>query len=357
MVDERLEQGRTAVAEAFRVLNRNAMASKKRYDLTHDVLMKFKVGNQVVLIKGAFIDGNLPKAEEPTFETIYTVSRVLEKDNYELQTRDGKQLKDPVHVSRMLPACTPQDFSAEKGAAEYPVECIIGRRSRLVPRGPRKGETVIEYRVKWVGYGRNYHAYWYPAELLGSITELVAAYNALHPLPPASEPKQAELRYEAAEITQPEPSKDALRRPHFRRRPEAVDAAALPPPATEGDGSDGDEPAETAMPDTADRFPAGSLVEVHYTSGHGGARWWRGTVVRTYISRPRNEAPPDRVICVRFEATEYGDKIYKLELSKYEIRRAYPTGLRNRGLTPAEGGRGGRAASEGDGPHALIARS
>ena len=103
-VDERLQKGSAAIAEAFKVLNRNAMASKKRYDFKHDVGMKFRVGQQVILIKGAFIDGNLPKAEEPTFETLYTVSRVLENDNYELQTRGGQRLKDTVHVSRMLPA-------------------------------------------------------------------------------------------------------------------------------------------------------------------------------------------------------------------------------------------------------------
>ena len=322
-VDERLEQGRAAITEAFRVLHRNAMASKKRYDLKHDVNMKFRVGQQVILVKGTFIDGNLPKGEEPTFETIYTVSRVLGNDNYELQTRAGHQLKGPVHVTRMLPACTPLDFSAEKGAAEYPVECIVDRRQRVAPRGPRRGESIIEYRVKWVGYGRNYGAYWYPAEFLGPITELVAAYNSKHPLPPSSEPTPAELRTEFGEPVHPGPTEEAASRPHFRRRPDAAEEIEAPPAVSEPEEES--EASEPPAADTSDIFPAGSIIEVYYSGGHGGARWWRGTVIRTFVSRPRDGSPPTRVIYVRFDASEYGTKIYKYELDKYNVRLARVT--------------------------------
>jgi hypothetical protein len=87
------------------------------------------------------------------------------------------------------------------------------------------------------------------------------------------------------------------------------------------------EPADdapTTPPSTADIFPAGSLIEVRYSSGHDGARWWRGTVTRTFVSRPRRGGDADRVIEVRFDAAEYS-RLYKFPLRQYEVRGAHFT--------------------------------
>jgi hypothetical protein len=325
-VTDRITHGRAAVTEAFRVLERNALASKKRHDLKHDVNISYAVGQRVILVKGSYIDKNIPKAEQPTEDTVYTVSRVLEQGNYELQTPAGRKLKNPVNVARMLPAHTPRDFTAERGAAEYPVECIVDRRVRDRTTGPLRGPQIIEYRVKWVGYGRNYGNYWYPAEMLSSITELVAAYNARFPLPadhlPAALPSDAPA---ASGARQPLPTAEARERRHMRRRAEPgpttvsnEGGGAAAEPATEPDD------APTTPPSTADIFPAGSLIEVRYSSGHGGARWWRGTVTRTFVSRPRRGGDADRVIEVRFDAAEYS-RLYTFPLRQYEVRGAHFT--------------------------------
>ena len=68
--------------------------------------------------------------------------------------------------------------------------------------------------------------------------------------------------------------------------------------ALEGPTADTAPIEDTAAPDTTDVFPAGSRVEVQW----GDNQWWKGTVVRTYVSRTM---PRERVIVVKYDDTRW----------------------------------------------------
>eukprot|EP00966_Prymnesium_polylepis_P150163 3468548-Prymnesium_polylepis.1 len=69
--------------EVSRSLQLNQLHRLRKFNLQRDVVTEHPEGSRVLITKGRFVDGNLPKAEEPT-EGPFVVERKLENGNYSL---------------------------------------------------------------------------------------------------------------------------------------------------------------------------------------------------------------------------------------------------------------------------------
>jgi len=111
----------------------------------------------------------------------------------------------------------------------WSVSRVVGRRltsSADLAVGRVTGDPpVMEYRLRWSGLGSQYDQ-WRTNHYLDDIVELVAAYNARHPLPIGHTSLVLAPEARGNPAGQPPPSPAALARRHFRSRP------PQPPPAT-----------------------------------------------------------------------------------------------------------------------------
>ena len=270
-------------------LRTNALHQKRVYDLKRDVVAEHFPGDRVLLVKGLFIDGNLPKADEPTEATPFTVVRRLPNNNYLLAGPQSRKIKHPIHTSRIVPYPSRRSIPEAELNAMWPVKRVSGRRIVTVPNADGTSTRRVEYRLQWIGLGKQY-PYWYPFEYLHNIAELVADYNSTAPpLPPELAPPAVE--YEARDIDTEAPvvaSEEARARKHFRAR--AAPQSVLTP------GS---------IPDP---FPIGSRVEIFhknvdvYWGGDGSDAWLPATVVGSRIFRPRDtRVRPERRVEVTYD--------------------------------------------------------
>jgi hypothetical protein len=76
------------------------------------------------------------------------------------------------------------------GEAEFEVEALLGRRSKVISSkkakhapGGRKRTFRWEYLVKWTGYGHEHNEYVPEQELLRHCKQMVKAYDKQHPRP------------------------------------------------------------------------------------------------------------------------------------------------------------------------------
>ena len=151
----------------------------------------------------------------------------------------------------------------------------------------------MQYRVRWQGHP-GFTDTWRSVAYLDRVKELIDAYEARIGIQNKAE--RVHGRDAAIDLEETGDDKHPKRR-FFRGRPESskeeaeVKSAPQEPTAAPAPA----EPVEV-RDDTADAFPAKSRVEVQY----GDGTWWKGTVLRTYVSRTQ---PPERVIIV-----EYDDK-------------------------------------------------
>ena len=292
----RLEVTYDAVSKNLKL---NALHRKKAFDLKRDTQYRFKEGDSVLLLKGTYVDGNLTKKEfatEGPYEGPYTISARLENGNYRLRDMKTRRLHDEVHVERLQ--IYPKGEES-KDIERYPIKCVNGRRVVKLDKADRdlglpKGTEQLQYRVRWQGHP-GFTDTWRSVAYLDRVKELIDAYEARVGI--QGKVERVHNRDAAIDLEDTGDNKHPKRR-FFRGRPESsknveVDVVPQEPvPTTEP--VDPVEP--VTLDDTLDAFPAGSRVEVQY----GDGTWWKGTVLRTYVSRT---AHPERIIIV-----EYDDK-------------------------------------------------
>ncbi len=204
------------------------------------------------------------------------------------------------------------------------------------------GTAVVEYRLRWRGFARNYDT-WRTAHYLSDVFELVTAYRQAQrnkgviftdTVPP--------LPTESRDVSvQPPVDPDAVLRPHFRAtsvratlplalaarsKPAAIAAtpagASQPPvpvvrplPAA---GEVSDEPFYAGL---ADIYPAESKVLVK----HGDSGWWGGVVRRSFSSRTRQSStPPARRIVVEFDDPRYAGELFEHGLRGTPVQLLLP---------------------------------
>ena len=175
----RLHVSYDAVAQKLRA---NALHRLKAFDLKHDVVTTFKPGDRVLLVKGKFVDGNLPKADVPT-EGPFTVCRALPQDNYQLMDLHTRRLHDVVHVERLIPYPANRERPTSEAAVgsfdldRFAVEDVVGHSvssAADVDLGRSRGTPTIYYRIRWRGYAKDS---WRSIEYLHNIMPLVRAYR------------------------------------------------------------------------------------------------------------------------------------------------------------------------------------
>ena len=205
----------------------------------------------------------------------------------------------------------------------WPVHSVVGHRSTR--------EGAVEYLIRWVGFGSTYDT-WLSRRYLDTIAHLVSLYDenkgrALPPVARADRPQDEPT---------PPPATVARDTPRFRRRQHADPLAAAPSatdPRVDADTAPGDdlsqpledrdgppqgaEPSATSV-DLSDRFPVGTRVDVHYPRDD---KWWTGTVVHSYVYRPRTSGePPERRITVKYDDGAYKGEVFMHGLNGSEVR-------------------------------------
>ena len=228
-VQERLDDLNVVYDAAARSLRLKAISAKRRYDLRHEVNLWFKPGDRVLLVKGSVTDKKAikPKALIP-MDGPFTIAKALSNDRYLLADLHSRRIRDVVHVSRLVPyyAEVPSDDPAwmtdtAPSGGKWPVLDVVGRRTRVLKRaasdlGLAAGESVLEYKVRWVGFGKDSDT-WRPVQTLTDIIELVQGYDNRHP-PSAGLKEQMELVPRAPQEFV-EANDEAKQRRHMRSLP------------------------------------------------------------------------------------------------------------------------------------------
>jgi hypothetical protein len=248
-VKESLEVLGLAYDRVTQSLHLHALANLKKCDLRRDPLLAYQVGDLVILIKGDVVDKNLPKDQFPT-RGPYFIAKVLPNDNYILGGIDARRLA-PVNVDRLLPHPKPRP----PDILTSPVSRIVDHRwkehTQLDNSGKPTTVKTLEYRLRWAGLSSSYDSFRSLA-YLADIPQLVQAYNRR-----AGDAIPEGYRYfeEPAELDRARPplSEAALRRPHFRHRPQHStegDSAIAPaePPSTAEEDSPAAAPAPIPSP-------------------------------------------------------------------------------------------------------------
>jgi len=213
-------------------LGSNSLSRKKILDLKRDVVLRYRPGDRVLLIKGTVVDKNIPKAEEPTTGP-YTVDREVGQGRYKLRDLQSRRIHQEVHIDRLLPYPSRVTRSESDRISMWSVNRVVGRRLTSTADsavGRVAGDpSVMEYKLRWSGFGSQYDQ-WRSNHYLDDIAELVAAYNAKHPLP--AEHASLVLAPEVIDdpAGQPPPSPAALARRHFRSRPPTPSASTTVEP-------------------------------------------------------------------------------------------------------------------------------
>ena len=306
----RLDDLNVVYDAATRSLRLNAISAKRKYDLRHDVGLWFKAGDRVLLTKGAATDKGAiqPKAEIPN-EGPYTVQRALPYDRYSLTDLKTRQFRDTVHVSRLLPYFdkVPEDSSrwmignspGDKTGGQWPVHSLVGRRTRVLEKrndelGLPVGASVLEYKVRWVGWSPPSDR-WRAVQYLSGIFELINEYDRHNPFTPGNARDILPTVDRPAEPT-PIPTAQAQNRKHYRARLNPGPAPSLEDrqqgpivlPQTEelevNPQSMGEsiEDARQRLQGSLNRLPVNTRVRVYYPKED---QWWPGTVSKSWLPR------------------------------------------------------------------------
>ena len=294
--------------------------AKRIWDLKHDVVTKYKVGDGVLVVKGTVMDGTHAKNSEPTHGP-FTILACLPHDNYRLGDLHNQRLHDEFHVSRLRPYPSQSRFSEAQEALLYPVHAIVGHRIRTIPADQKgvlafaAGEQLVEYRIRWRGFTRAYDSF-RSVHFLDNIFELVAAYRAMRqaqgltPLPDDLPPLPV---VERNRVATPPPSPEAAdRRLRFQA---AQQPDATPPPPTSGAPLVADD---ATAPATPDLYPPGTLVQVRHPDG-----WHAGEVVKSFLSKRTKERPRERRIIISY-SSESTLGLCEHSLANIPIRLAPP---------------------------------
>ena len=328
-----------ASSESLRV---NALTAKRKYDLRRDVTLWFQPGDRVLLIKGTVFDKSAVhvKAVVP-MDGPFTVTRALPHDRYELADLGTRRIRSSIHVSRLVPyfgrveESDPRwKLTVHETGGSWPVQGIVGRRlSTLVKPisdlGLEKGEQLLEYRVRWTGFGRNSDT-WRPLQSLGEIMELVNEYDQRNPRPAAMDEHLE--RVPRPDSAVPPASAEAMKRRHYRSHPHPGEAR---PPLESSHNSVPDAPVPELMRTDAPlgehsiqpaaelqqqlaasmaRFPVGARVRTKYRDQTS----WDGTVVKSWLPRWRTvgKVPAHHI------TVSYDDPAFEGELFEHNVQES-----------------------------------
>ena len=359
-----LETCRVVYDAQLGALRLNAVHAKKRYDLKRDVVAAFAPGDLVLLIRGEVMDHSpFPKASIPT-DGPFTVSRRLAHDRYVLTDMRNRRIHNVVHVSRLVLYPAPRDddpgwmVSDPQTGGTWPVHSIVDRRRPQNASTAEGTATDFEYRLRFSGFGKKYDK-WLHRRYLSTLTPLINHYEESKGLAPPPLPRAVDY-----DSSQPAVDPALARVPRFARHAPAASAPPpllpappptdlpqlpslssalpssglpeLPPPALAcAPGTDlplatapsntqtYDAPIGPELPDTSDRFPVGSAVDVHYPLME---TWYSGVVVGSRVTRPRTVGKfPERRITVQYDAP-YEDELIEHGLTGSNVRlRPAPT--------------------------------
>jgi len=295
-IQEHVDRAQLVWAVVAAELDANALNAKAAVDLKREHNVSYAVGQQVLLVRGEFIDENLPKAEEPT-EGPFTVLKALEGGQYVLGDLRSKRMHHVVTEKRLLPYPSRRLNSTEELAARYTVDRIVDRKLS------KDGRTLV-YRIRWSGFNKTYDS-WRSMDYLHEVAPLVAAYNRLIPLPVDQQP--IDLRPVEADIAQPSPALEAFRRKHFR----ALSGGVHAPPATAPNSDD-----------LLEAYAVGTRVEMLYNE-QGALVWYTGTITRgvATLSRMRK---PDLSYSISFDGETRVQGPYKLSCNSLRLLEDAP---------------------------------
>jgi len=291
-VAEHLERMILVWEVVARRLGINALNRKKAVDMKREQRISYVPGQQVLLVKGRFVDGNLPKIEEPT-EGPFTVLSCAGQGNCVLGNLRSQRMHEVIHESRLLPYPTRRLNTLDEIAQRGCVDRICGRKREV---DKRTGETIFKYRVRWMGYTKISDS-WRTADELQEVAPLVAAYNELQPLP--SDAQQEVLTSANVPMETPATTEAAMRVPHFR--------------ALHG-GTIGVTEEEPAIP-YEEQFPVGSRAEMLYENEDGTYQWYEGVITRSKATEDKNGGA-DLSYSIKFP----GEPVRPYKLSRNSLR-------------------------------------
>ena len=295
-VQRHIERAQLVWAVVAHELDVHALNAKAAADLKREHKIKYFPGQQVLLVRGEHIDGNLPKVEDPT-EGPFTVLRALAGGQYVLGDLRSKRMHDVVTEKRLVPYPSRRLNSAEELAARHTVDRIVDRKLG------DDGQTLY-YRIRWSGFSKNYDS-WRSMEYLHEVAPLVAAYNRLVPLPETHQPLH--LSPVDSDVVQPPPQPEALRRRHFR----PLDGGNRAPPA-----------AAPNSDDLLTSYAVGTRVEMLY-SEEGVLAWYRGTITRCSAALSRDRKP-DLSFSLLFDGDNRTYGPYKLSCNSLRLMEDAP---------------------------------
>ena len=355
----RLDDLNVSYDAAARSLRINALSAKRRYDLRHDVMVWFRVGDQVLLIKGSAFDKTAikPKAELPT-DGPFTVLKALPYDKYVLADSKTRRFKQPIHVSRLVPyfGNKPEEPSkwmignapGDRSGGRWPVHSLVGRRLKTLTKrndelGLPVGAQVLEYKVRWVGFTQGADQ-WRAVPYLDNIRELVNEYDQHNPFTPADAPDpQRGLDRPAQTVDGPTEQAQAQR--HYRAHlnsgtPPPVDSRGSVTPSPKERPREETEVSEPAIESAEDvrrrlhdslaRLPVNTRVRVHFPRD---GLSWIGTITKSWLPKWRiaTKAPAHHVW------VEYDDPQYT-EPFEHNVQESVIEVLEQNTLEPVETG-------------------
>ena len=285
------------------------LSRKKTYDLKHDVRLRFEIGNRVLRLAGTKKDA---KAVHPKGTNFWlgpcNVEKVLPFDDYTVRDIRTGRVYPKVHVSRLRWA--PKVDDEHRPLLDLcPVAALVDRRLRTIG-----GEHFVWYKIRWSKL-TSLADEWRRREHLVEIAEMVAAYEALNPLP----------EYVVADYEQVSPvttfetpavAPDAARRARFKAHPpnsrprqekETVPVPEAPAPEPEVEQRPAAKPTATELTELQNSWlSVGSRVQVYYPHER---EWHAATVESNRLAIPRKAGRHHRLeVEVRWDAPLPGEQ-------------------------------------------------
>ena len=273
-----------------RTLGLQSLARKADQDMRRETRVSYTPGQQVLLVRGAFVDNILPKGEEPT-EGPYTVLKTLDSGNYVLGNLRSQRMHEVLHEERLLPWPTRRLNTDEECAQRLTVARIVGRKPFT-----RDGVTLYRYRIRWAGWHKRADS-WRTRGELQEITPLLDAFDSIQP---PEEALENELTLAEHEPETP-PTAPSDRR-HFR----PLDGGVVPP-----------APGEALSYEQ--QFPVGAQVEMLYIEDDGAYKWYAGTITRS-VAILDTKGKPDLSYSVKFP----GERVRSYKISRNSLRLCTP---------------------------------
>ena len=241
----------------------------------------FQVGDSVLVQRGSHFDSGAVHAKaEALIDGPYRVVQVLPHNRYSLEATDTcRPLQEPVTGRRLLPYHPrPPSLPAPHRLDDlYAVESLIDRRvvkvsAKLRALASSPDSKIVEYRVRWLGFGSSYDS-WRARSTLTSIQPLLEAYDAKRPLPREFGDPPALAPHGPPTVS---PAPPLRLQGRFRFHPSPSTGVPTSPPSSLI---------------LHDKFPVGTRVEVrarrareNWVLGH----WYPGVVTKSWLYVPRN---------------------------------------------------------------------